>query len=555
MFSNISKQFLLHLAILALLAGAVMSWSFFNGVTSGNDLPQHFQFADTIHKSLITNEFYPSLASNINEGYGDYAIRIYPSLTYYVLSICFIILGSWYYASLLTYFLVFFIGGIGVYLWAKQEFNANQALLAGGLYIFAPYHINEIYNNFLLAEFMASAVIPFCFLFLTRICQKGRLKDILGLAIFYALLILTHLPLTIIGSLIFGVYALMLLKKENIFQTLFKLTAAVFLGIGASSFYWIKVVTEQTWFNHSSKEYFQTIYDYKENFLFTPQNIINFQTDTSCLWLADLMLMAILLLSIPSIIFLFKNRRNLSKFTMALSVIFVFSVFMTTPLSSFVWDNFGFLQKVQFPWRWLSIVSVSGSIFASFGILRASEIMNQSKNLLITFGLGFIFIFFAFTSFFIIKQAVFLPRENFETEIDNIGNLHSFDCWWTIWAKSGALAIKEKAVIEGRNIEIQNWESTRKVIKVSAGQPNLLRIAVFYYPYWQANVNGINVHIFKTDDGAILIPLENEESNVELTFVEPFIVKFFITISFLSWIIIIGLFLINLSRHKSKISD
>ncbi len=109
------KQYLFHVAIIGAFSILVMSSSFYYGVTSGNDFAQHYQFANTIHHSIVSGEIYPSWADSPNQGYGDAAIRFYPPFAYYVLSASYLIAGDWYDASLLTFFLIFCIGGIGVY--------------------------------------------------------------------------------------------------------------------------------------------------------------------------------------------------------------------------------------------------------------------------------------------------------------------------------------------------------------------------------------------------------------------------------------------------------
>lgn len=547
-----TKQTLRHFAIIAFLALLAMSYSFFQGLPAGNDLVQHYQFAQTIHQSITNFEIYPHYDPNINQTYGDYAIRFYPPFGYYILATLYILIGNWYWASLVTFFLVFLVSGIGAYLWAKEEYSPNHAILASAIFIFAPHHLNQIYNNFLFAEFVSSAIIPFCFLFITRICRRGNYSDVIGLAVSYSLLLITHLPLTIIGSIAFAIYGLLSLRKGLFINALVKLAGAVGLGLVASSFYWLRMISEINWVNHSTEEYVSGTFKFSDNFLFTPNNILNSNTDVSVLWLADLMLLAVLLISIPSVYLLIKERAKLSQFTIATASLFFFSVFMTTPLSSFIWNNLEFLQKVQFPWRWLGIVSISGAIFVVKGIIFASEKMEKNKNPFLSLGLGFVLLVFIFSSAFIVKQAYYLPREAFDKQIDQLATQSSFDCWWMVWMKSSALSIKEKAIADAREIQIVSWERNRKKINVSAGNATKMRIALFYYPHWQAEVNNQKVEIEKADDGAIIIPLTGEKSEVKLDFVEPFFIRIANYAAILVWLLF-GTFSVYLIVNRTKI--
>src|SRR4029453_3454175 len=110
---------------------------------------------------------------------------------------------------------------------------------AGILYGVAPYHLNQIYQAFLLAEFAASSILPFAFAFAARICARRRPLDMAGVAAPFALLFLTHLPITVIGSMALGIYVLATLRRNERFKTLMCLAISLALGLAASAFYWV----------------------------------------------------------------------------------------------------------------------------------------------------------------------------------------------------------------------------------------------------------------------------------------------------------------------------
>src|SRR5688572_10485337 len=177
------------------------------GITYGNDLTQHFQFASQVYNSVSGGVLYPGFSADVNDGLGDVGLRFYPPLTYYVLSGLFFVFGDWYVAAFACFLLIFAVGGLGIFLWARTEFSPTHSLLAAAIFIFAPYHLSLIYNNFLMAEFAATAVFPFCFYFVARVCRDGSFKGVLGLAVAYALLVLIHLPSAIIISVCLVLYA------------------------------------------------------------------------------------------------------------------------------------------------------------------------------------------------------------------------------------------------------------------------------------------------------------------------------------------------------------
>lgn len=531
-----NRQIVIHLALTGIFALLAMSSSFYHGITYSNDSNQHYQFVLTIYDSIVSGEIYPSFAAAPNYGFGDVGLRFYPPLSYYVLSLAYIFVQDWYYAALVSFFLVFWLGGIGIYFWAREEFLPQQSIIAAGIYTFAPYHLNQIYNNFLFAEFSATAVIPFCFLFLTRVCRKGTKRDMLGLAIAYSLLILTHLPLTIIVSISMAVYGLFLLEKERFVSTLFKLFLSVFSALVLSAGYWSRMISELAWVKHARPEYFSDTWNYRTNFLFKPENIFNFGDDALNLWLADLMLLAVLLISIPTVVILIQRRFAVAKFVSAVSAVFLTAVLMTTPLSRFIWDNLDFLQKVQFPWRWMGVVSAAGAIFATVGIIRASEFLKESKNILLPVGLGAVFLVFVFTSAFIMKGAVYQPRAEFNRQMQNLSGAESFECWWTIWAQRAAFAQKPKVLAENREVTIETWAATHKKFVVSRGASAGAKIAVFYYPHWKAAANGYPIEVSPAEDGLISLSIPAEDSEIELFFQEPWYIVLAFYLSITAWL-------------------
>ncbi len=540
MDKNILKHNFFNYLLIAVFAFMAISSAFYNGHPTGNDMPQHYQFAVTIYDSISSGEIYPSFATKAAKGLGDYGIRFYPPLSYYAISAIFGIVGSWYYAGLILFFLVFWISGIGTYLWAKENFENKQSLLAAAIFIFAPYHLNQVYNNFLFAEFIAMAIIPFCFLFITKVCKNGRITDVLGLSISVSLLILTHLPSTIICVFAFSIYSSVLLWKNDFFaKTLLKLIISGCISVVASSFYWIKLISELNWINHNSSEYFSEIYSFQRNFLLAPQNYINFQDDILALWLAEMMLLSILLISIPTFIYIVKNRKNLSAFTIALTIVFISALFLATPLSKFVWSYLPLLHKIQFPYRFLGIISLTGSILASIGIIKCSDQLKESKNILLPFGLGFIFLFFVFSSSFITKQAFYIPKKDFSTSaIMESLNTPSFECWWTVWEKTVNFDEHKEAITADKNAKIIVWQPKKKKFIMPENSGNKVEVLLYYYPHWKAYANDKPVKVSPTDDGLITIENPNGSRQIQLLFEEPRNVVFANYASISVWILI-----------------
>lgn len=555
MFISKHKRVLGDLLLIAAFAIVAMLPAYFRGLPSGNDQSQHFQFAWTVYNSVREGDLYPGFASETNHGAGDYGIRFYPPLTYYSLSFVFLLLQDWYFASLVAFTLAFFIGGVGMYLWVKETADRPQALTAALIYTLAPYHLNQIYNNFLLAEFFAMAIVPFCILYVTRVCTRGRLIDVLGLTIAYSLLMLTHLPMTIIVSISMGIYALALLRRPDAVATVAKLGAAVILPVVMTSFYWSRWLPELAWIQHAGPKYFSGQWTYTENYLMLPDQLIHFSEDTLNLWLADLMLFAIVLISVPSVIYLFSKRPDRSRYVWATFGVLFFAAFMTTPLSAFIWNAAGFLQKIQFPWRWLAIVSVFGAAFASAGVARACLELKNSRNILFPLGLGAIFVFFVFMAVFITKSSVFIPRDQITYQMKTMSESESCECWWPIWARRTAFTQIGPIDSGGRPANITRWDAGDKAFHIDAGDPLSVSVRSFYYPRWQATVNGADVPVEASESGTVSVPVPAAASDVHLLFREPDYVQVANIASAAAWLLVLVLTAFLLLKSRRVLSQ
>ena len=515
------RAFALAFALIAGFSALAVSSAFFSGVPYGNDLTQHYQFAATIHESFSRGEIYPSLSASANRGMGDYGIRFYPPLGYYALAGGHALAGDWFNGSILAFFLIYLAGGVGVYLWVKEGFSETQSLIAAALYVFAPYHLNQIYNNFLYGEFAASAVVPFCFLFLHRTAEKPRPGSAAGLAAVYGLLILTHLPSMIFCSISFGVYGLVVMTRSGTWKkALPYLAGAVGTAIAATSIYWVKLVTELDWINHSKQEYFSNTWDYANNFLLRPSNLLNIRDDVLAIWMGDLMLAAAILISLPTAAVLWRQKERLSPMLLGSLVTMLVAVFFASVISKPVWDSAGFLQKIQFPWRWMGVVSVTAAVFASYGIASAAGPRKQvgpAMSVILVAGL----VAFTVSAVFITKQSVFIPPGEFTAEkVDAMLRAPSRDCWWTVWASEGFYRDTPAGPPRGKIV-------SRSSLEIEAVVPGSgeVEFPVLFYPHWRAYAGEKRLETGHNAKGLLIAAVPPGTEKITLRFREPDIVR------------------------------
>ena len=155
---------------------------------------------DQFARQLGSGDLYPRWLNQSHGGLGSPVFYYYPPLAFYLGSI-FVLAGLSTYTGLLAAFGVgFALSGLGMYLYLIGE--ARRPLLGALLFMAAPYHMVNFHFRGALAEFLATAFVPAVAIGLSRM-RQGRGPGFL--AISYAALIMTHLPLALIVTVFFAV--------------------------------------------------------------------------------------------------------------------------------------------------------------------------------------------------------------------------------------------------------------------------------------------------------------------------------------------------------------
>lgn len=525
---------------------AIMFPTLIWGVPSSRDLSNHFRFALPFYDSLRAGHFYPGWLAESNAGYGDASFRFYPPALYYLLAFARTITGNWLAATVLTATLLFIAGGLGVYFWARVLGFGTGAMWAGILYTVAPYHLNQFFQSFLFAEFAAAAILPFMFAFTERVCRERRARDVAYLAGSYALLILTHLPLAIIGSIAIFVYAMLRLDSGKRLATVGWLGFSAALGLAASASYWTTLLFELNWIRADNINPDPSV-DYRQNFVFS-----TFSTDYLNVWWMNIIFVATTLMFWPALALLrksarsgaFENQAKRRPPLMALGLLLLLTIVMATPLSQPLWNLPWPLRQTQFPWRWLSLTSIICPLLLAAAIpfwKRAAEGKKRSVAIL---ALGTIALALAFCASHIIREADWLTPNQFAQRLSEIPGSEGVSQWWPAWVHGPLLPMSVPVAAGDRQVTIDLWAPERRVFHISAGQPAIARVRTFYYPHWVAMADGQQLTVQPDKDGALAVSLPAKDVTVSMEFTEPDRVRYAAVLTILGWLSI-GALLIN----------
>jgi len=559
-------------ALLALFAGALAVLpAIVFGIPRNNDLLIHYHYAIPFYDALSHGHWYPGWLATLNAGYGDDIVRFYPPAMYYLLAAGRRITGDWQAGTLAAVTCLSALGSLGAYFWARSFVSANLAVWAALFYALMPYHLAEFYQAAQLAEFFAGAALLFALAFTQRICDRRGWFDVAGLAASYAALMLTHLPLAFFGSMTLLLYALINLSvslaregsslKEWMAMScdkVLKLAVAVALGLGASSFYWVTMVSELKWIIGDGANPDKMV-NYRYNFVFS-----SFAADKEeTIWWMGLLATATILMAIPALYAIVRDKKMRRPLVGVLAV-FVFAFVMSTVLSKPLWMLIPYLEKTQHPFRWLAVVSTAAPILmaASVPFWRA-QLRGRKRSLAFAMS-GLVLIAITFSISQTVRGATYLSGVAFKQMLEPLGQAGGVIQWLPVWARASAadrptyercIPPVDGAKVEASNREIQitEWSDLQRRFQVGPGAAGAARVATFYYPHWQATVNGQSLQTSAAPDGALMVPLPEQSATVVLEFREPPRTKLADGLSIISWTFVASLLIFGkfaTARHE-----
>ena len=192
------------------------------------------QFAHELGSGMI----YPRWLPLSHDGLGSPVFYYYPPVAFYAAA-PFALMGLGTYSALVAAFVsATLLSGAGVYLWLKDQ---SRAPLVGALlFMLAPYQLFNFYQRGAIAEFFATAVLPFVLWGMKRMID-GKPRSFALTALAYGTLVMSHLPLAFLGSLfLFWPYALVSARASR--PLLLRIAGALALGVALSAVYLVPAI-------------------------------------------------------------------------------------------------------------------------------------------------------------------------------------------------------------------------------------------------------------------------------------------------------------------------
>jgi len=341
-------------------------------------------------QALRDGQFPVRWVSDLGYGYGYPIFNFYAPLAYYIGAL-FVLLG--YDVLLSTKIMIalpLFIAGIGMYLLAKEFWGKSGGIISAALAMCATYVAVNIFVRGAISEYYAYSFIPFVFYSIYTFYKTQTYRYVILLSLSFFAVIVSHnlttlmlIPFFLISlAVLIGIF---IRQKKN--TCILFLSFAVFTAILLSAFYWLPALLEMKYTNVSSQIGGKA--DFRDHFVCFPQlweSQWGYGGSTpGCIDGLSFRIGKLhILLSVLAIPLLFVLKNKKQKLALGTGFFFVFvSVFFLLPHSTFIWNVTQVFAYIQYPWRFLSIASLSISFIAGSVILYSSYLPLKLRQVVV----------------------------------------------------------------------------------------------------------------------------------------------------------------------------
>ncbi len=466
----------------------------------GDDSIFHALSYSRFSEQLSQGEIYPRWLGRMNGELGSPSFFYYPPLPYYLTSACRVLstshqfglrqLGVGAVAALVA-------SGLTLHLWLRGRAGRWPSVAAAIVYMMLPYHLNiDLYTRGAYAELWSFVWLPLVLYAIDRI-GDGRRFGVSILAVSYACLVTTHLPTTLIFSPVLLAYAQVPATKR---LTRVGLTVAgMLLGVGLSAVYLIPALALQrfSFLSEGTTGHFF----YGHWFLFT--GLIWSGSRSDLFWFS---LEVAALGTLAFAVLLYQRRRELQWDARFWFLVSVFCIFMMSPLSRPVWAFLPPLQKVQFPWRFNTVLSLAVAALLAIAFAAAERWSPPALVLkvavIVLLGIwsydAIPRAWFSYPVHYVDHQVVMERNKWLEQSRDQ----DEYRPRWVVSIKEPDLAALLQKLgktpdlpgtvslsIQGR-VAIESWKPSEIELSVAASEAAVVTISQFYFPGWEGRVLG-----------------------------------------------------------------
>jgi 6-pyruvoyl-tetrahydropterin synthase related domain len=510
------------------IAALPLAW---RGTSCGHDFDFHLESWMEVLWHWREGVVYPHWAASANYGAGEPRFVFYPPLSWMLGALLSLVM-PWIRVPLVFTMVALAAMGATFYRMAREWMPENNAAVTACLYVVNPYVLFVAYQRAAYGELLAAAWMPLLVLFALRSKQS-----MLGLAVVIAGLWLTNAPAAVMGCYALVVIVAVAVIVERRRALIGRAAGGTALGLGLAGFYLVPAIYEQRWveIQRAIGEGMRV----EDSFLFGHTGeAFHDQVLRAASWIAVLVLAATAIAAIIS----FRARKQ--RLWLPLVTLAVIIACLLLPFSDAAWQDAPEMRFLQFPWRWLLLLSLV--LAALVGLALREGAGTRGTNLLrvgtvvvvagCVSGMAWMYFWqpcdeednvraqmatFRDGGFQGTDEYTAAPADNdaIQQDLPRIRVVETADGDEV----NGAAAQNPEwqagsADLQPSEIQIRRWDSERMSATVRSGS-GFAVLRVMDYPAWRVTVNGARVGARpRRDDGLMVVPVAAGVSEIEVRY-------------------------------------
>lgn len=424
---------------------------------------------------IKSGQFPVRYVNDLGNNGGYFLFNYYSPVVYYIGALIHFLGFSLVKATKLTFILGYFIGTLGSFFLLRKYLRSLFSAFGSLIFITATYVGYDIYTRGDLPEFFAIMLSPWLWFCLKSL--KDKYINLFIFGIFFALIISTHHITGFISSIFVFLYFLFYYKDKKI---RIRIITGILIGLGISAFYWLPVVGEINLIALKTNPGINS--QYVSNFLNPLQ--IGGLMHINWGFRPPLLGINLFLFTIIAIFYFMKKKKETENNFLIVSIVGLF--FLISGMSYFLWKNIFILEFVQFPWRFLTILTL-------FSVILIFKLINEIKNKPIK-----IFCLLILCLMTLLNYSYLRPSTYNYIAIYKAEDICSTTTWQQEYLPKNVIKCLPKNKLvpliqadKGQIISnFKNEKNGRNVLFTVIGNKGEINFAKYYFPAWRVLVNG-----------------------------------------------------------------
>ncbi|MDA8175311.1 MAG: 6-pyruvoyl-tetrahydropterin synthase-related protein [Nitrospiraceae bacterium] len=465
----------------------------------------HIQRVEAVAYAVRHGDLYPRWITAAAAGKGSEFLNFYPPAFYLAAGYLHALGVPLLPAVKTVCMLGLFLGWLGMFFWARRHFDIFGAMIASTIFLFVPYHFDNLYIRGALPELTAINLLPWLFLGIDTIySQNHYLRGLALTASATAAITLTH---NLVGFMVAPFAAIYILWRTftsgDRLRMFLKAAAGPAAGIGLSAFYWLPVLAEagylydfrgvllsrDRYYEHFASP-IEWLARYKPGYVLQYGSVWarqNFQIGYVLLGFAALSLMVII------------GAKGKRGFGITALVLGLLGLFMTITPSTVIYKNIELMQFVLFPFSYLGTATLFLAALTGYSTsFKPVTRMPAGPALLLL-------IAFALCVFASGNQRAVSSRRAIKEDIPTLMGISVIDEFRPRWETMPVTPKIYHLLYADPGIQAEQLQTGGSGIRLQtkAVKPGNMTITQFYFPGWKLSIDGRDSPIYTTPEGFI----------------------------------------------------